>query len=63
MNQLDSSASKRQRQQHSYETDEQEMQLVSGPPMMVLTVACTSVTGVLGGVPDDITVSPELPVY
>ena len=25
--------------------------------MMVLTVACTSVTGVLGGVPDDIAVS------
>ena len=29
VNQLDASASKRQRQQHSNETDEQEMQLVS----------------------------------
>ena len=29
VNQLDSSASKQQRQQHSDETDEQEMQLVS----------------------------------
>ena len=37
--------------------------MISGPPMMVLTVACTSVTGVLGGVPDDIAVSPELSVY
>ena len=37
--------------------------MISGPPMIVLTVACTSVTGVLGGVPDNIAVSPELSVY
>ena len=33
---------------------------MSGPPMMVLTVACTSVTEVLGEAPE---VSPELSVY
>ena len=30
--------------------------------MLVLTVACASVTAVLGGFPDDIAVSPELSV-
>ena len=30
--------------------------MISGPSMMVLTVACTSVTGVLGG-------APELSIY
>ena len=30
--------------------------MISGPPMMVLTVARTSVTGVLGGIPNDIAV-------
>ena len=56
MNQSDSSASKRQRQQPSDETDEQEMQLVSNDSF---NSVCTSVTAVLGGVPDDIAVSPE----
>ena len=37
--------------------------MISGPPMMVLTVACTNVTRVLGGVPDDIAVSTKLSVY
>ena len=37
--------------------------MISGSPMMVLTVACTSVTGVLGGVPDDIAESSELSIY
>ena len=37
--------------------------MISGSPMMVLTVACTSVTGVLGRIPDDIAVSPELSIY
>ena len=32
--------------------------MISGPQMMILAVACTSVTGVLDGVPDDIAVSP-----
>ena len=30
--------------------------MISEPPMMIITVACTSVTGVLGGVPDNIAV-------
>ena len=34
--------------------------MISGPPMMVLTVAYASVKGVLGGAPNDIAVSPEL---
>ena len=64
VNPLNSSASKQQRQQHSDET-EQEMQLVSND---IRTTndgfnSCTSVTGVLGGVPDSIAVSPELSVY
>ena len=59
MNQLDSSASKQQRQQHSDETDEQEMQL----DIRTTNDGFNSVTGFLGDVPDDITVSPELFVY
>ena len=46
VNQLDSSASKQQRQQHSDETDEQEMQLVSndiGTTNNDFNSACTSV--------------------
>ena len=54
VNQSDSSASK---QQPSDETDEQEMQLVSND--IRTTSVCTSVTAVLGGVPDNIAVSPE----
>ena len=63
MNQSDSSASKRQMQQHSDETDEQEMQLVSNDIRTTndgFNSACTSVTAVPGGVPDNIAVSPEL---
>ena len=40
VNQLDSSASKRQRLQHSDETDEQWKVMISRPPMLILTVAC-----------------------
>ena len=60
VNQSDSSASKRQRQQPSDETDEQEMQLVSNDIRTTndsFNSVCTSVTAVLGGVPDDIAVS------
>ena len=60
-----SSASKRQRQQHSDETDEQEMQVVGNDIRTTIdgfNSACTSVTAVLGRVPDDIAVSPELSV-
>ena len=58
VNPLDSSASKQQRQQRSDETD-----TTISTEALVLTVACTSVTGVLGGVPDNIAVSAELSVY
>ena len=63
VNQSDSSASKRQRQQHSDETAEQEMQVVGNDIRTTIdgfNSACTSVTAVLGRVPDDIAVSPEL---
>ena len=62
VNQLDSSASKRQRQQHTDETDAQK-QLVSNDIRTTndgFKSCMYSVTGVLGEVPDDITVSPEL---
>ena len=65
VNQSDSPASKRQRQQHSDETDEQEMQLVGNDIRTIIdgfNSACTRVTAILGRVPDDIAISPELSI-